>query len=145
MWVVLAPALAAWARRSPLLFLAGTAATVWAADLISFGLKQLVDRPRPFEVVRGVDTLMHASGPSFPSGHATTAFAGAVLLGSLVRRALPALLLLATAIAFSRVYVGVHYPLDVLAGAALGTAVALVAIALLRAPRPPSGRLRRSA
>ncbi len=83
-------------------------------------------------------------GSSFPSGHAATSFAGAVVLVLLVRRAVPLLFVLAAAVAFSRVYVGVHYPLDVLAGAVLGTTVALAFAAILRAPLRPSEALRRS-
>jgi membrane-associated phospholipid phosphatase len=73
-----------------------------------------------------------------PSGHAATSFAGAVVLTYLLPRAAPFLFLLAAAIAFSRVYVGVHYPSDVVAGAALGAAVALAALVLVRLRRPTS-------
>ena len=103
---------------------------VWASDLLATILKVAVDRPRPFSVVPEADRLLGGTiGSSFPSGHATTSAAGAVALALLVGRALPWLVtaglgVLAAAIAFSRVYVGVHYPLDVLAGAALGAAVA---------------------
>jgi undecaprenyl-diphosphatase len=81
------------------------------------------------------DPLIGAGGWSFPSGHATTAFAGAVALSYLWRRAAPLFFLLAAAIAFSRVYVGVHYPGDVLAGAALGSLVGLAWVAAFRLPR----------
>ena len=138
-WVALAPALALWAKRPVLAVTASTALCVWTSDLLAIGLKEVFDRPRPFEELAAADPLMRATvGESLPSGHASTSFAGALVLAYLVRRAIPFLFALAVLIAFSRVYVGVHYPLDLLAGAALGSAVALAAIAWLRARRRTS-------
>jgi undecaprenyl-diphosphatase len=79
-----------------------------------------------------------------PSGHAATSFAGAVILTYLLPRGAPLFFLLASAIAFSRVYVGVHYVADVIVGALLGTAVGLAGLGLLRALRPTSAGRRRS-
>jgi undecaprenyl-diphosphatase len=121
---------------------------VWGADLIALVLKATVERRRPYETLAEADPLIRASvGNSFPSGHAATSFAGVVILGYLFRRALPGLFALAALVAVSRVYVGVHYPLDILGGAALGSVVALVVIAALRTSnlRPrTSGARRRS-
>jgi membrane-associated phospholipid phosphatase len=138
-WVGLAP-LVGWLARRNLFFALGLTATcVWAADLVALGIKAATARPRPFETIPQADPLIGATvGLSLPSGHASTSFAGAVVLTYLMRRAAPYVFLLATAIAFSRVYVGVHYLSDVLAGAALGAAVALAALALLRLRRPTS-------
>jgi undecaprenyl-diphosphatase len=144
-WIVLAPGLAAWARRPLLATTALTAACVWAADLVATGLKAVVDRPRPFERLDEADPLLGGVvGASLPSGHAATSLAGAVALTLLVGRAVPALFLLAAAISFSRVYVGVHYPFDLVAGAALGAAVALAVLRGLSLLRRPSGDRRRS-
>ena len=112
-----------------------TAGSVWTADLLVLAVKAGVERPRPSATVPQADPLMGANGWSFPSGHAATAFAGAVALTYVWRRGAPLFFLLAAAIAFSRVYVGVHYPGDVLGGAVLGTAVGLAWVALLRLPR----------
>ena len=123
-----------------------TAATVWAADLAALAIKAATGRPRPFEVLPQADPLLKAAvGQSMPSGHAATSFAGAVILAYLTRRAVAGLFLLAVAISFSRVYVGVHYPSDVVVGALLGTAVGLAAAALVaRALRRPSALRPRS-
>ena len=75
---------------------------------------------------------------SFPSGHATVSFACATVLALAVPRLRVPLFVLAALISFSRVYVGVHYPLDVLAGAVLGVAIAI-------ALRTLAAALRRSA
>jgi undecaprenyl-diphosphatase len=143
-WIALAVVLSLLRRRALLTVTALTAACVWTADLLTIVLKPLVDRPRPSDTIADADPLLGGTlGSSFPSGHAATSFAGAVVLAYLFRRGLPLLLLLAAAIAYSRVYLGVHYPSDVLAGAALGAAVALLALALLRLRRRTSAIPRR--
>jgi undecaprenyl-diphosphatase len=111
--------------------------TLLAADLIadwlSLGLRDWIGRRRPPLIYPDPKPLVGVphSG-AFPSGHTTTAFACATVLAwASPRLAVPAFVL-ATAIGFSRIYVGVHWPLDVLGGAVLGTLVGLAAIALLK-------------
>jgi undecaprenyl-diphosphatase len=133
-WILLALALSLAGRRHPALPVLLTAASVWTADLAALTIKALVERPRPSVAVPEAHPLMGAAGYSMPSGHAATAFAGAVAVAYLWRRGAPWFFLLAAAIAFSRVYVGVHYPGDVLAGAALGAAVGTTWVLALRAP-----------
>lgn len=134
-WIVLATILSLVGGRSVLLPTALTAGSVWAADLVATFLKSVVDRPRPPSVVPEADSLLGGTlGSSFPSGHAATSFAGAVVLAYLFPRALPWLVALAVAISFSRVYVGVHYPFDVLAGAVVGASVGGLVVLALRAP-----------
>jgi undecaprenyl-diphosphatase len=72
---------------------------------------------------------------SLPSGHAATAFAGATVLSLVWPRWSLALYALALAIGASRVYVGVHYPFDILTGALLGTAVGAACWAVTRRRR----------
>jgi undecaprenyl-diphosphatase len=107
-----------------------TLIAVALADWSAMGLKALIDRPRPPLRYAEPKTLVAVPhDASFPSGHAATSFAAATMLAFAFPRLAPFLYLLAAAVAFSRVYVGVHYPLDVIGGAALGV---LVAIALRR-------------
>jgi len=92
-------------------------------------LKNLIARPRPCWI--NTDISMLAAVPtdySFPSGHATSCFCCAVILLHYDKRiGIPALIL-AAAISFSRMYLYVHFPSDILAGAAIGCGVALLVI-----------------
>jgi len=96
-------------------------------------LKTLFEQDRPLRLLEDVQILVRRlTKHSFPSGHATTAFAvaGLALLGGAPRWLALAALPLAAVVALSRVAVGVHWPRDVLAGAALGWLCACAAIAL---------------
>ena len=139
-WIVLAVVATILWRRPAIA--AYVAAAVWSADLIALGLKALADRPRPFEVAEEPEPLLLAvGGQSFPSGHGATAAAGALALSRFLPHRWPVFALLALAIGYSRIYVGVHYPADVLAGAALGVLVA-TALPMLAATLPRSRRSR---
>lgn len=102
---------------------------------IAVVLSKLVDRPRPFvaDPSRVHLLVKHAADPGFPSDHATAAFAIATTVLLHDRRAGIGAMVAAVLLAVDRVAVGVHYPTDVLAGAALGAAVA---IALFRFASP---------
>jgi undecaprenyl-diphosphatase len=133
-WLVIGLVLALRWRR-PWVFLLVLAAYA-LADLSSYGLREAIGRPRPFERYPLPKPLVpKPHSPSFPSGHAATSFACAAVLSSLAPRAAPLFFLLATLIACSRVYVGVHYPLDVLAGALLGLLLATALLLLAAVPR----------
>ena len=109
-----------------------TLIAVALADWSAMGLKALIDRPRPPLRYAEPKTLVAVPhDASFPSGHAATSFAAATMLAFAFPRFAPFLYVLAAAVAFSRVYVGVHYPLDVIGGAALGVLVAVVLRLLL--------------
>ena len=85
-------------------------------------LKNWVARVRPYEVIEGLKILISKPHDwSFPSGHTTNAFAAAWVMFTMLPRkyGVPALIL-AILIAFSRMYVGVHYPTDILGGIAVG-------------------------
>jgi undecaprenyl-diphosphatase len=137
-WIVLA-FLVCLVTRKGLAAAAGwlvlVAVATFSADAVSFGVKDLVHRTRPFDAHPQIHPLYVVHSSSFPAGHAATAFAGATLLSYLVPRAAPLFVLLAAAIGYSRVYVGVHYPGDVVAGALLGLLCGLVALVALRALR----------
>ena len=95
-------------------------ATVGAAYMTSTSIKLAIGRKRP--AVEDLPHLMATpTGLSFPSSHSTSSFAAARAFGSLI----PGwpLQLSAAAMALSRLYLGVHYPSDVAAGALLGTAI----------------------
>lgn len=97
-------------------------------------LKNLVSRIRPYEVFEElVPLIAKPSDASFPSGHAACAFASAgILYRNLPKRfAIPAVIL-AFLIAFSRLYLGVHYFSDVLCGMLIGIALSYAAEAVVR-------------
>jgi undecaprenyl-diphosphatase len=134
-WIVLAVALGLLQRRGPR-WTVGiavlTAVATFVADSLALGVKDLTNRPRPFEAHPQIHPLYVVHSSSFPAGHAATAFAGAALLSFLAPRLAPAFVALAALIAWSRVYDGVHYPSDVLAGAVLGALVGVAAAAAAR-------------
>ena len=108
---------------------ATVAAVLSAALALAVGklISELVDRARPFVAdPSGVHLFApHAADPGFPSDHATAAFAIAIAILLRKRGWGIAALAAATVLSIGRVALGVHYPSDVLAGAALGAAAAL--------------------
>lgn len=115
-------------KKAALLMLTALVAGYLAGDEV---LKQIIQRPRPFETIAGVNLLVAPPGSySFPSGHATAAFASSLVLARKIPALFLPVLILACVMAFSRVYVGVHYPLDVLAGSILGATCAALTLKL---------------
>lgn len=148
------------------------AATLWVADLTTtdhryrypateatlslgltaattMGLKSIIARPRPWVDHRNnLQCLQHVGSYSFPSGHTSFTFSTATTLTLLYPKwyvAVPAYLW-AGAVGFSRLYIGAHYPSDVIAGAALGAGCAILAHVLTPyivkdSPLPPDAAM----
>ncbi|MCX5044787.1 phosphatase PAP2 family protein [Aldersonia sp. NBC_00410] len=124
------------AARRGLLSIAATSFTA------NFVAKQLLPRDRPDRSRVPLARLARRipTSPSFPSGHSASAAAFAFSVGREVPELAVPIGLLAGAVAYSRIYTGVHYPGDVLAGIALGGAVAIGVNRIVRTPEPePDG------
>lgn len=95
-------------------------------------VKNLVCRPRPFQQFPGYTALLipPPAGFSFPSGHSCSSFAAATVLFARDKRWGAGAYALAAMIAFSRVFLFVHYPTDVFCGAALGVLCGLAALGI---------------
>ncbi|MGZ7119484.1 MAG: phosphatase PAP2 family protein [Methanobacterium sp.] len=102
-----------------------------AGYFVSEILKIMVARPRPYEVLEGVRVLVTTSGYSWPSGHSVASFIAFTIYGMAVigrRYGLLYLFLLVCLIMFYRIYIGVHYPSDVLSGALIGIFIGIIAL-----------------
>lgn len=98
-------------------------------------LKNLVCRTRPYKVLETLTILIPEPGEfSFPSGHTSSSFAAAAVLFLMLPKkyGVPAMIL-AFGIGFSRLYVGVHYPTDVLGGMVMGTLIAICIVKIYQA------------
>lgn len=122
-------------RRTALLCALAFAVSGLAAQILKVG----VERPRPGFLLEDCrflsERLFHGS---FPSGHTTTSFAIALVAAAHYRRWAVPLFLGAALVGCSRVYLGVHFPTDVLAGAATGLASGWACLAEVRRARPPA-------
>lgn len=97
---------------------------------VNVGIKNVVARTRPYEVIEGLTNLVgKQSDFSFPSGHSAHAFAvGVVILIMMPKKIGVPVFVISILMAFSRLYVGVHYPTDVIAGVVLGTIIAFISV-----------------
>jgi undecaprenyl-diphosphatase len=123
----------------------GRRAAVFAAVALALSdpavnavIKPAVHRTRPCVALEDARVLVDFTrSPSFPSSHAANIFAALGVLAWTYRRWRLPLLVIAALVAYSRIYVGVHYPLDALGGAAIGAGAA--AIALWLGPHAEAG------
>jgi undecaprenyl-diphosphatase len=113
-------------RRAGLIFLVFIGLTLAITDSFSSRLlKEWVGRIRPCQVLQGFRLLTDCNTSySFPSSHAVNIFAAAYFLSQPFRRLAPLFFCIAAIVAYSRVYIGIHYPLDVIGGAAIGLLIA---------------------
>lgn len=130
-------AVTAWAKHDKQLLkdavYVGT--SVAGAFVVTYGMKYLVDRQRPYERYPDrVHAYSHENSPSFPSGHTATAFALATSLSVKYPKwyVIAPSAVWACSVGVSRMNEGVHYPSDVLAGAAIGAGCAVVNIYINR-------------
>jgi len=118
------------ARRTGLILLA---AMLVADRLLGWPLGLIVSRGRPYVDEPDLRQIgFRWSSESFPSAHAYTVVVAAIVLGSEYRRLVPALVIFVLLTLYSRPYLGMHYPLDALAGAGVGAVVGVAALALRR-------------
>ena len=102
-----------------------------AAIVVETIFKPIFGRIRP-TMDMGAHIIAPASGYSFPSGHATVSWALAVVLASVEKTYAPLWFALALGISLSRIYLGVHFPSDVVAGALIGLAIGHITLHVIR-------------
>lgn len=132
-WIVLGVAMLFWKKTRPAGWTLLLALAIGAL-LTNVGLKNLVARIRPYDFSDQVRLLVKPQADySFPSGHTCASFAAAVACWKKLPRRYGILaVILAVLIAFSRLYVGVHYPTDVLGGMLIGVFAGWAACRILR-------------
>lgn len=146
--LVAVAACAWWCRRVGMLAPAALFVSVVIASRLDNVLKDLIERPRPYDVLPDLEARDHAGGFAYPSGHTTMAVAiAAAVHPALPRAGRVVAWVLAALVAVARLHVGAHWPLDLVGGAALGIAIAAGAwLVVDRLPRcwfAPPDRLAR--
>jgi len=113
-------------RKGGVAFVVFVGILLTITDLFSsYWLKDWVGRVRPCHVLENVRLLTDCNTSySFPSSHAVNIFAAAFFLSQPLKRLSPLFYGIAGVVGYSRVYIGIHYPLDVIGGAAIGLLIA---------------------
>jgi len=93
-----------------------------------FLIKELISRPRPFLTLPTIIPFINELGTSFPSGHSTRLFTLSAVVTRKISLVSSSLYFLSFLIAFSRLYLGIHYPLDVFVGAILGWTIGKITL-----------------
>ena len=128
-WLALGAMLAAWGRLPWKGFWQVVLSIVVTVLVVDAALKPAIGRERPSRANPELTALVEPPATaSFPSGHAATAFAGAFALARFVPQVRTAFWLLALLVAVSRVYLGLHYPFDIVAGALVGLGCAAFSV-----------------
>ena len=133
-WLILAALIFIWEeKKDKKIILQLIIAVLLTLLIVDVGLKNLIQRPRPELVLKETIFISDQSqSPSFPSGHATIAFAAAYILSRNHKKWIFGYWLLAILISFSRIYLGKHYPSDVLAGAVIGFLIGMLSQRLIK-------------
>ncbi len=132
-FLILAWREAGWRRRF-YLFAEGVLAVILSRGLVTEIIRFFYQHPRPFEVFN-FTPLIPESGPSFPSGHMTFFFALAMVVWYANREWGIWFFILSAIIGAARIYVGVHWPLDILGGIAIGLACGAAVHWILKSSR----------
>lgn len=134
LWIALGIVLLCWKKTRPI-GITVLLSLLFDFILINLTLKGLFSRPRPFVVNELITPLVGGVSPyrSFPSGHSGGSFAAMLALSKWVPKkvGIPAIIL-ATMVALSRLYVGVHYPTDILGGFVVGLISSFVAYRIVK-------------
>ena len=113
-------------RKRRIVGVAALIALILTAIIANIGLKSIVGRPRPYQVDSSVELHFKCSDSSFPSGHTASSFAAAMVIFFAYKKAGIVAIVLASLIAFSRMYFFVHFPTDILGGIVVGVLIAKV-------------------
>ncbi|NLK39439.1 MAG: phosphatase PAP2 family protein [Clostridiales bacterium] len=134
-------------KKTRIVGIAGAISLIAEFLCVNVVLKNIIQRARPYEVIEGLNILIATPHDySFPSGHAGSAFAVAIVMLLMLpkRWGIPALIM-ASLMALSRLYVGVHFPTDVIAGALIGMGTAFFSVFLVDRLKLETTNLRKKA